>query len=174
MPPLDPAESFVKSLTASQNRLYGYIYSLMGDRHRAEDVLQECNLVLWRKAEEFRAGSDFIPWAFGIARFQVLAHLRDRNRERERLLNPELAELMAGELEEQAEHFEDLQAALRSCINKLPGKSRELVDQRYFRRLSIRQIADAAERKLSAVKVALMRIRHGLKQCVDRELQKAK
>ena len=76
----NPTEYFIQALTESQNRLYGYIFSLVGEHHAASDILQECNLVLWRKFGEFRPESDFIPWAFAIARFQVLAHLRDRKR----------------------------------------------------------------------------------------------
>ena len=57
MPTQDPTEHFIQSLTESQNRLYGYIYSLVGDHHAAADVLQECNLVLWRKFGEFREGA---------------------------------------------------------------------------------------------------------------------
>ncbi|MDF1745393.1 MAG: sigma factor, partial [Gimesia sp.] len=45
----DNTEQFVQQLTENQNRLYGYVYSLLGDHSRAEDVLQETNLVLWRK-----------------------------------------------------------------------------------------------------------------------------
>ena len=172
MPSQDPREQFIQSLTESQNRLYGYIYSLVGNHHAAGDVLQECNLVLWRKIEEFREGAEFIPWAFGIARFQVLAHLRDRKREKAHLLNPDLVELLHEEVAEQAGHFEEMTAALRCCVGKLPEKSRVLVDQRYFEHVPVQAIADATDRKLSAVKVALMRIRQVLRECVEREMRK--
>lgn len=172
MPSQDPTEHFIQSLTESQNRLYGYIYSLMGDHHAAADVLQECNLVLWRKYGEFREGSDFIPWAFGIARFQVLAHLRDQKREQARLLNPELVELLHAEVEEQTLHFEEMRVALRHCVAKLPPKSRELVDMRYFRKLEVQTVADTIQLKLSAVKVALMRVRLGLRECIERQMER--
>ena len=94
----NPTEYFIKALTESQNRLYGYIFSLVGEHHAASDILQECNLVLWRKFGEFRPESDFIPWAFAIARFQVLAHLRDRKRSDARFVSPEIVELLHDEL----------------------------------------------------------------------------
>ena len=90
MPTQDPTEHFIQALTESQNRLYGYIYSLVGDHHAAADVLQECNLVLLRKFGEFREGAEFIPWAFGIARFQVMAHLRDAKRKKARFVDADL------------------------------------------------------------------------------------
>ena len=51
--PENQQEKFIKLLTESQNRLYGYIFSLVGDPNRSKDILQEANLVLWRKIDEF-------------------------------------------------------------------------------------------------------------------------
>ena len=172
MPAQDPAESFVQSLTESQNRLYGYIYSLLGDHHRAADVLQESNLVLWRKAAEFRPGADFIPWAFAIARFQVMAHLRDKGRER-CILDPDVVEMFGEELEEDAGNFEEMQAALRVCLTKLPEKSRSLIDSRYFGERTIKQLAEEVQKTVSAIKVSLLRIRRGLRDCVQSQLKNA-
>ena len=172
MSPANPTEAFVRSLTDAQQRLFGYIVSLLGDRDRAADVLQECNLVLWRKAAEFREGADFIPWAFAIARYQVLAHLRDRKRDRLELMDPELADLLSDEAEAQAEHFDDLQKALQTCVAKLPDHSRDLLERRYFERLSIRALADETERGTSAIKVALLRIRRGLRSCIETEMRR--
>ncbi len=164
------SDTFVQYLTAAQNRLYGYIFSLLGDHHRANDVLQETNLVLWRKASEFRPGSDFIPWSFAIARFQVMAHLRDRGRDRF-LLDPEVAELIDADVVEEAGHFAETQAALRACLSKLPERSRSLIDLRYFSRQSIRELAEGAKKSEEAIKVALLRIRRGLRDCLQRQLQ---
>ena len=168
----DPTEVFIQSLTESQNRLYGYIFSLVGDHHAAADVLQECNLVLWRKFGEFREGSEFIPWAFGIARFQVMAHLRDAKRAKARFVDADIVELLHEEVEAQAGGFEELRASLRQCVGKLAPGSRELVESRYFRKLAIQAIADETERNLSAVKVALMRVRRALRECIERQMRK--
>ena len=171
--PHDPTEQFIQSLTESQNRLYGYVYSLLGDPHAATDVLQETNLVLWRKIAEFRPGGEFIPWAFGIARFQVMAHIRDRKREKEYLLKPELIEFLTAEAEEQAVQFDDLRTALRQCLTKLPANSRELIDRRYAKGQALDAICQETQRNLSAVKVALMRVRVALRECIERQMGKA-
>ncbi len=87
-------EYFVQQITEHQDRMYGYIFSLLGDHSRASDVLQESNLVLWRKKAQFETGQPFLPWALAIAKFQVLAHVRDRARDR-CVLDPKLVEQMA-------------------------------------------------------------------------------
>ena len=53
MPQPDTTEQFVQQLAEHQSRLFGYVYSMLGDHSRAADVLQETNLVLWRKNAEF-------------------------------------------------------------------------------------------------------------------------
>ncbi len=173
MTPQDPTEKFIQSLTECQNRLYGYVFSLLGNHHAAADVLQECNLVLWRKVAEFREGAEFLPWAFGIARFQVLAHLRDEKRKHARFVDAELVEVLHEEIAEQAGHFDDMQEALRHCVPLLAPSSRELIKSRYVDNLALQAIADATNRKLSAVKVALMRVRLALRECIEREMGKA-
>ena len=48
----EPPFEFVQLLTSNQSRLYAYVLSLLGDRTQAEDVMQETNAVLWRKAHD--------------------------------------------------------------------------------------------------------------------------
>jgi len=165
----DTTERFVQLLTEHQNRLYGYVYSLLGDRSRAADVVQETNLVLWRKIEEFNPEKPFLPWAFAVARFQVLAHLRDHKRDR-MLLDAELVEELAGEVEQQAEQIEFVRSALRTCLRKLAETSRELVEKRYFETMAINEIAAMSGKTENAVKVALLRIRRQLAECVQNRI----
>ena len=162
-------ENFVRLLAEHQNRVYGYVYSLLGDHTRASDVVQETNLVLWRKIDQFDPEKPFLPWAFAIARFQVLAHLRDQKRDRF-LLDPDLAESLSAEAETQAEQLDELREALRPCMQSLTERNRELIEHRYFHAMSIADVAAAVERSVSAVKVALLRVRRQLGQCVQQRM----
>ena len=94
MPAQDKNENFVQLLTESQNRLYGYIYTMIGDHSRSKDVLQETNLVLWRKYDELQKVENFKAWSFTVCKFQVMAYLRDKKRDR-LLLDPELADMIS-------------------------------------------------------------------------------
>ena len=165
----DKTEQFVQQLAENQNRLYGYVYSLVGDHAQAADVVQETNMVLWRKLGEFDPQRPFLPWAFAIARFQVLAHIRDRKRDR-LLLDEELAQALSVEAERQAGQFEGIRKALRPCLDALTAGNRELIEKKYFRGLSIQAIADAVERSAGSVKVALLRTRRHLAECIEGRL----
>ena len=69
---------FVRRLTGCQPRLYAYIMTLVLDPHEADDVLQQANLVMWEKLDEFLACENFDALACRVAYFQVLAYRRDR------------------------------------------------------------------------------------------------
>ncbi|GAB5406903.1 MAG: sigma-70 family RNA polymerase sigma factor [Aureliella sp.] len=166
---MDATERFVTELTENQAKVYGYVFSLVGDHARAADIVQETNLVLWRKREEFESGRPFLPWATGIARFQVLAHLRDKGRDK-MLLDADLAEQLSAESSRQVEQYDSLQAALAKCLQQLPDASRNLIHRRYTEAASIARIAEHSKKTESAVKVALMRIRNKLGDCVERRL----
>ena len=166
---MDRTEIFVQQLTENQARLYGYVYSLLGDYSRTADVVQETNMVLWRKLDEFDANREFLPWAFAIARYQVMAHLRDCKRDR-LLLDAELAESLSAEAQKQAEQIDALRAALRICIARLTPEHRSLIEQRYVRSVSLAEVAAATERTVGAIKVALLRIRRQLADCVQKRM----
>jgi RNA polymerase sigma-70 factor (ECF subfamily) len=163
------SEQFVRQLTEHQNRIYGYVYSLLGDHSRASDVVQEVNLTLWRKVDEFQSDRPFLPWAFAFARFQVLAHLRDHKRDR-LLLDAELAEQLSGKIEEASSQVDAVRVALRACLQELSPTNRKLIEHRYFSSMSVADIASVSDRTAGAIKVAMLRIRQQLADCVQKRI----
>lgn len=163
------SEFFVQQLTEHQNRLYGYIYSLVGDHSRAADVIQETNLVLWRKIDEFQPEKQFLPWAFSIARYQVLAHLRDKKRDKF-LLDDSLAETLSAKVEAAAAKTDLVQSALKDCIGKLSAGNQQLIDGFYFRSQSINDLATRFNKNAGAIKTALLRVRRQLAECVEKRV----
>jgi RNA polymerase sigma-70 factor, ECF subfamily len=166
-----PDREFIYQLTDWQNRLFGYLVTLLGDLHDARDVLQETNLVLWQKIGEFEPGSDFGAWARKIAYFQALAFLRDRKRDRH-LFDDELLARFAEEETDTAQE-EEVALALRDCLARLPTGQRKLVSTRYREGGSIKQLARVFGKKESAIKMTLMRIRQALLACVELKLKEA-
>lgn len=166
----DHSETFVRQLTENQNRIYGYVYSLLAEHSSAADVVQETNLVLWRKIDEFEVDKPFLPWAFAVARFQVLAYLRDSKRDR-LLLDEELVETIGEEMESPHTQIETIRESLRPCLQRLTPEHRHLVEHRYFKTMKVADIAEALGRTTSSVKVALLRIRQQLAECMQRNQQ---
>jgi len=162
-------QQFVVQLTEHQNRVYGYIFSMLGDHTRAADVLQETNLVLWKRSKEWTPGAPFLPWAFAVARFQILAFLRDQKRER-CLLDSELVEALSEDVAMESTQLEETRDALRSCLMQLSEQNRDLIQSRYYRGNSIGAIAESLKRSVEAIKVSLLRIRRSLYDCVSKQM----
>ena len=76
------SEEFVRLLTEAQGPVYGYLLTLIPDRNRARDLLQETNITLWKKAATFEEGTNFNAWACKIAYFHVLSFRRKMAREK--------------------------------------------------------------------------------------------
>jgi RNA polymerase sigma-70 factor (ECF subfamily) len=164
----DRTERFIRDLTDHQGGLFAYLVALLGDVHESRNVLQETNLVLWRKAADFVEGTDFGAWARTIAHYQVLAHMRDKKRDRH-LFDEELLRQIA-ERPQPVEDDEVRCVALRHCLAELPDGLRLLISQRYGPGGSIREIAQRLGKTEDAVKVALSRIRQRLMHCIGKRL----
>jgi len=157
-------------ITENQQRIYGYIHSLCGDRSASWDILQETNLVIWRKRDEYEPGSRFVSWAMSIARFQVLAHLRDRAREPYQIMTPDLLDVFGEEPEIACESWDERIVALRTCRQKLPKKGAMLLGLFYDQDLPLDRIASRMGMNANSVKQALFRARRSLQECIETQL----
>jgi len=166
----DPDPQFVYDLTDWQNRLFGYLVTLLGNVHDARDVLQETNLVLWRRMDSFTPGTDFGAWARKCAYFQAMAFLRDRKRGPS-LLGEELLALIAEEQGNQTIDEGERKLALRDCLARLNDDQRSLIKCRYADQLPIRELAVNVSKSESALKMTLLRIRELLQVCISSKLK---
>jgi len=161
-------DRFVAEIAGAQAGLRSFLRSLLPCPGDADDVLQETNLVLWRKRGEFDEDRPFGPWARRIAYFQTLAHLKTRARSRESRFSEGLLEQLAAEAEPRAEDAEARLEALRACLSQLPEEDRRLVQARYAAGASVKEMALAGERSADALSMHLFRLRKRLAACVDR------
>ena len=162
-------EQFVNELIGSQTMLYAFILALIGDRNEADDVLQETNVVLWRKADEFELGTNFHAWARRVAHFQVLAFLKRRSRDKHQF-NADLLDRLVKQSDQTADPLSEYRKALRGCMNKLNEKQKELLTQRYSGTMSLAAIAKGLGRPVNSLYTTLHRIRAVLMDCVQRQL----
>lgn len=167
-----PNDEFIQLLVSHQAQLRGLIMAGLGRHADAQDVLQKTNLALWKKAAEFDRSRSFLAWAIGVARFEILAWIRDRQRDRH-VFNSEVAEVLVAVAQEQLEETPPQQIALRACLQDLPQPQRELLQLKYVRNRSIEEISAAIGRSRDGVKSLLLRVRKGLAACIERRLASA-
>lgn len=163
-------QEFVRELTAAQGRLHAFLVSLMPGSPDVGDVLQETNLTLWKSRERYQPGTNFLAWAFTIARLEVL-HQRDRAKRLGRvLLSNELTQVLADEMPHEPAHKEYLQA-LDSCMAKLTDSQRDIIEARYQPGHSLEIHARLTGRNPGALRIALLRIRESLRECIEKSVK---
>ena len=70
--------AFQELVERYQTRLLNFIFRTIGDRERAEDLVQEVFIQLFRKIGSFRGESAFTTWLHRLTVNQVLMHFRKR------------------------------------------------------------------------------------------------
>ncbi len=161
----EPSFDFVQLLTSHQSRLYGYVLSLLGDPSQTEDVVQETNAVLWRKAHEFQPGTNFGAWMLKVAYFQVMAHRRRLTRDR-LIFDDEFLLDIAEEAERHCKWQGEKQRRLGDCIEKLTERYQDLIRLRYSEGATLKSIATQIGQSENSIKQALFRARAALIECV--------
>ena len=163
------SDDFVALLTNSQSKLHAYIFSLVWNPADADDILQETNIVLLKKAAEYDTNREFLPWALTIARFQALAGLKRRQRLRF-VFDDALTMFLADDAAREDSILEARRLALATCLQKLPAASRDLLVRRYEPKAVVGDMAAALGLSLKTLSDRLRRIRQKLLDCINRTL----
>ena len=167
--PLDRSKQLVLLMTQHQRRIFGYIYTLVPDRHDAEDILQETSLVVCEKFEQFRPGTDFAAWACQIAYWEV-RRARQKFARAKVVFNQEVVDAISETAAELAPQMSARHEALAKCLQKLHPRDRELLLTRYEPGSGVEAAAQRTGRSLEAAYKALARLRKLLLDCVSHQL----
>ncbi|WP_425399874.1 sigma-70 family RNA polymerase sigma factor [Aeoliella sp.] len=164
---MGPSEDYVQAMIGMQSRLHAFLLTLLADSQAADDVLQETNLILCRKSDDFAEGTDFQAWAFQIARYQCMAYWQLRQRDR-LVFDQETLESFALEVEKKLADTDRRAIELRKCLETLPENQRVLIEKRYSgKKFAVKAIAEALGRTELSVSQTLHRVRGKLLQCVE-------
>jgi len=121
-------------------RVYRFVLRLVREETKAEDLISEVFLDVWRQASRFEGRSAVSTWLLAIARFKALSALRRRPDE-------ELDEETAESIEDTADDPEvalakkDRGAIIRKCLSGLSADHREIIDLVYYHEKSVEEVA---------------------------------
>jgi RNA polymerase sigma-70 factor (ECF subfamily) len=166
---LERSKQLMRLMTQHQRRIFGYIYTLVPDRHDAEDILQETSVVICEKFTQFEAGTDFVAWACQIAFWEV-RRARQKFARAKVVFNDEIVEALAQTAAEMLPEANARHEALAQCLQKLHPRDRDLILSRYEPGSGVEQAAARSGRSLDAAYKALGRIRKLLHDCVSNRL----
>lgn len=168
--PESSSSRFIAALTRHQPALEAYCHAQLASRQDAQDALQATCVKLWEKADEWDPETNFLPWAFAVARYAVLSHIRDQMRDR-LVFDEEVMLAMAENVEATAAEFDERREALARCMKKLTPEQNGLLHEHYIAHRALPELAAAMQKSLSAVKMTLLRLRQQLGECIERQMR---
>ena len=167
-PALSP--EFTQLVISHQSSLYAFIQSLVPGDSSVDDILQETNITLCAKEADFEKGSNFRAFAFSVARFKVLSHLRDKKRHQWLLTDSELCEELMDTMIQHPASELAAQDKLRHCLTKLPSQQRQLMEKRYREGYTLRELSMAHKRSEGSLQQLFHRMRTFLRNCIEKSM----
>lgn len=166
-------EQFVTLFTRNEPALRAFIRSLLPSWEDSIEVMQNTSLVLWRKFNTFDPNTEFLKWAFVVARFEVLKYRRTIARDRH-VFDEDLVNRLAAEAEEEIDSMEAERRALQSCLAKLPEQQQALVKSAYQPGVKIKDLAQQIGKSATALYKMLKRTRQLLLTCIEQTVAQEK
>lgn len=160
---------FFRLFMRDQNRIFAYILTLVPHGADAEDIMQETASVAWEKFGTFKEGTDFAAWLKKIAFHKVMDH-RKRGGHHRVIFSDELVSMLAPRAEKTFEQIDTRMAALEFCVRRLSFPDRQLLKRRYEDGLTIKAIAQEADRPVQGLYKVMIRILNQLRRCVHYSL----
>jgi RNA polymerase sigma-70 factor, ECF subfamily len=163
-------EAFVGLFAQSQYEIHSFVLTLVPNRADADDVMQTTSIVLWRKFDQFLPGTNFVAWACQIARLEVQNFRRVKGRDR-LVFDDTLLQSLGGLRLAMSDELAADRGLLRDCIAGLRPDDRELIDRCYGKKTTAKDVAIELGKPVNTVYKALIRIRRGLYDCIQRALK---
>jgi len=166
----DP-EAFRAVYDNNARKLYNLALRLVGDRQRAEEIVQETFLRAFDRAETFREGARVSTWLYRICANLSYDYLRaKRYRDAVSLQTPlrtdeggsdELSDRLPAPVEdpgaEAGKH--EVRDAVRELVEQLPERERAVLVLRHYEGMTFDRIAEALEMTSRTVQNCLRRAR---------------
>jgi RNA polymerase sigma-70 factor (ECF subfamily) len=160
-------------VSATVRPIYRLCASYAPSPAEAEELSQEVYFKLWENLHRYTPGSNFMAWAWRVAKNLIIDSYRRSRREREAAwLDPEIIDRLpaADDPHEQTERRQKLRL-IATSLRQISEELAVLVLMRDFAGLSYQEIAEATELPLGTVKSRLNRARLELATSVRRRTQ---
>jgi RNA polymerase sigma-70 factor, ECF subfamily len=143
-------EAFDRLFRLLQEPLYRYIFSLVGARAPAEDVLQEVFILIYRKIRWLREPELLRPWVYRIATREAFKHLKRERRWADKAEDESvLLDLPAPTRDELAPEM------IAQLVERLSPASRAVIVLHYLHEMPLAEIAEVMGVAVGTVKSRL-------------------
>jgi RNA polymerase sigma-70 factor (ECF subfamily) len=173
--------AFTELADRYHGRLINFVYRTTGDRERAEDLVQETFIRVYRHLHRFDQSKKFSTWVYTIASNLAKNELRNRSRNPLVLFQTIRASWDADqrplEWEDNTYRPDDLfrkrhlRQMVESAVAKLPDHHRTVFILREMEGKTYEEIAEITDCNLGTVKSRLNRARNSFAQLIEPMLQ---
>ncbi len=167
----DFTEEFVGFWTRHQAEVRRYVFKLVPRSADVDDILQLTATGLWKKFELFDRDRPFVAWAIRFAYIEVLAWRQRQARDR-LVFSEEVLALVDATIDEETPLLELRRKELDRCMNKLSLPDRELIQQRYAQRGSVKDRAEQSGVSHHKLYYRIEKIRQLLMRCIEASMAK--
>lgn len=144
------------------SRIFRFVIRMMKDEAKAEELVNDVMMEIWKSAASFEGRSSPSTWILGIARFRTLNAVRGKKLDTVELSQaPEAVD--EREDASAAKSHEQLRALMRQTIARLPDEHREVVELTFFHDCSYKEIADILQCPENTVKTRMYHAKAKLK-----------
>lgn len=159
-------EAFYELMGKYESMVFSTCYRMLGDKLEAEEATQDAFLRIFHKIHQFEGRSTFKTWMFRIVYNFCMTRRRKlaTKREREETVGDEMVartkEVHRAAMGPDFDNSEYVHLALK----ELREEDREVITLRFIADLSLEQMAEVLELKLSATKMRLYRAMEKFKE----------
>jgi len=144
-----------------------------GDQIAAEEVFARTISAAWEGWHSFRHKSSYFTWICRIALNKIADYYRDQVNDNSRWVLPlleDIAQADTGKLDPyERVALSELRKAMAECLDLLPDEKRKLLQFRFWREMSIREIAALTGSSERAVEGKIYRAKKILKVILQRK-----
>jgi len=162
-------QAFAELMNRHQNKIYSYIFSMVKNAEKADDIFQETfTKVITKMDDTYNEQGKWIAWVMRIAHNATIDHIRKQKRfvdvssNYDDESNTDFYDRLEDEdivsAQEQLENEED-KSSLMKHIGNLPDEQRQVVMLRHYYEMPFKEIADLTD---VSINTALGRMRYAL------------
>lgn len=155
--------------TNAQPSVSAFIMSIVPRFQDADDILQQVAVAVVKNYDKYDKKQSFIGWAIGIAKNEILMYRRNNPKGR-LIFDVKTIEAISKAHEKESAKFNDMRKALEICINRITGRTRQILEMRYFNELAVSRIAQKLGMTNGSVYTLLHRMRLALQECINGQM----
>lgn len=169
-------EAFEILFNRYRTPIFSFIYKMLGDFHKAQDIFQETFFRVFKDAYRYKETLSFYPWLYRIAHNLCIEEIRRQKKSENIFVNESVKESNEhwnGRMPDKELEDKEIEQILERAILQLTEKQREVFILREYQELSYEDIAQITSMSIPAVKSCLHRARISLLDILNSYLNRS-